>query len=113
MPVVSTAKKNAPSNRASRLRTASYRTSSRASACSAGCTVCGVTLSSLRQTGGPGWRKSDIALERPAGYLRPPRLASIAALPMAPRRLYSLRISARARASVLATMRWFSRISLR
>ncbi|MGC0429436.1 hypothetical protein RKD32_005791 [Streptomyces sp. SAI-195] len=109
MPVVSTAKKNAPSNRASRLRTASYRTSSCVFSCS---TVC-VTLSSLRQTGGPGWRKSDIALEDPAGYRRPPRLASMAALPMAPRRLNSLRSSARIRASVLATMRWFSRISLR
>lgn len=112
MPVVSTAKKNAPSNRASRLRTASYLPSSRVFSYSA----VGVTPSSLRQTGHPGWRKSDIALEGsggPVGYRRPPLLASIAALPMAPRRFHSFRISARIRASVLATMRWFSRMSLR
>ncbi len=97
MPVVSTAKKNTPSNRASRLRTASYLLS------------VSVTPSSLRHRGLPRWRKSDSEV----CYCQRPRLASIAARPMAPFRFQSLRISARSRASVLATMRWFSRSSLR
>ncbi len=78
------------------------------------------------------WRKSDTApwpgeAPGPAAnrarrqprphYQRPhyqrPRLASIAARPSAPLRFQSRRISARTRASVLATIRWFSRSSLR
>ncbi|GGY84048.1 hypothetical protein GCM10010385_37830 [Streptomyces geysiriensis] len=55
--MVSTAKKNTPSNRASRLRTASYLLSDAV----AGATLRVVMPSSLRQTGEPVRRKSDIA----------------------------------------------------
>jgi hypothetical protein len=46
-------------------------------------------------------------------YIQRPLFASIAALPSAPFRFQSRRISARSLASVLATIRWFSRMSLR
>ncbi|GHE42837.1 hypothetical protein GCM10018771_24250 [Streptomyces cellulosae] len=49
--MVSTAKKNTPSNRASRLRTASYLLSS------------SVIRSSVPWRGAPGWRKSDMESE--------------------------------------------------
>ncbi len=54
MPVVSTAKKNAPSNRASRLRTASYLLSS------------SVMGSSVPWRERRGWRESDM---EPGGVL--------------------------------------------
>ncbi len=106
MPVVSTAKKNSPSNRPSRLRTASYLVSS------------SITPSSVGQDEDPGWRKSDAELPPGAPtaetvYAQRPRFASIAALPCAPFRFQSRLISALSRASVLATIRWFSRMSLR
>lgn len=100
MPVVSTAKKNSPSKRASRLLTASYLVSS------------SITPSSVRPAGAPHSRYSDVD-QGHTGYRIRPRLASIAARPSAPLRFQSRRISARTRASVLATMRWFSRRSLR
>lgn len=65
------------------------------------------------RSGGPG----AAAPGRPRRYRRPyvhgPRLARIAALPSAPFRFQSRRSSARTRASVLATIHWFSRMSLR
>ena len=148
MPVVSTAKKNSPSNRASLLRTASYLVSSSVTlpVCGTGGGAAGgyrtlrfhpptrlLYLSSpgpgnsarpaiederVQREGGSGG-----AAPRAAGGTTPahprhayrwrPRFASIAALPSAPFFFQSFRISARTRASVLATMCWFSRSSLR
>src|SRR6478735_8134802 len=75
MPVVTTAKKNAPSNRASRLLTASYRVRS------------SITPSSVRQPGPPHSRLSDIEPGPvPGTGHEPPARGATAAGPASPAR---------------------------
>ncbi|CAM5247067.1 hypothetical protein SCALM49S_03144 [Streptomyces californicus] len=62
---------------------------------------------------GPAYGPAEHRIGRLPGYRTRPRLACMAARPSAPLRFQSRRISARTRASVLATIRWFSRTSLR
>lgn len=109
MPVVTTAKKDSPSNRASRLDTASYLVSS---------SLTPLCVGHARRT-----RLAEIGCGVPGEGPAPPpelppqrcgpRFRSIMCRPSACFCFQSRRSSARSRASVFATMRWFSRCSFR